>query len=50
MKITKALFAAGNSAFFFDDQRAIKTGSSHDGFDYAGAAVTTGFRRIRVGG
>jgi methylaspartate ammonia-lyase len=50
MKIRKALFAPGSSAFFFDDQRAIKGGAAHDGFDYAGAAVTPGFRRIRVGG
>jgi len=50
MRITRVIFVPGRSALFFDDQRAIKTGSSHDGFDYAGAAVTTGFRRIRVGG
>ena len=50
MRIRKALFAPGTSAFFFDDQRAIKAGTAHDGFDYAGAPVTPGFRRIRVAG
>ena len=50
MKITKALFAKGNSAFFFDDQRAIKRGAPHDGFNYAGEPVTSGFSRIRMAG
>ncbi len=50
MKIRRALFSPGRSAFFFDDQRAIKAGAPHDGFDYEGAAVTPGFRRVRVGG
>jgi methylaspartate ammonia-lyase len=50
MTIARALFAPGTSAFFFDDQRAIKAGAAHDGFDYAGSPVTPGFRRIRVAG
>jgi methylaspartate ammonia-lyase len=50
VKIARALFSPGTSAFFFDDQRAIKRGASQDGFDYAGAPVTPGFRRIRVPG
>ena len=31
MKIVKALFVPGSSAFYFDDQRAIKAGAPHDG-------------------
>jgi methylaspartate ammonia-lyase len=50
MTIRRALFAPGTSAFFFDDQRAIKAGAGHDGFDYAGEPRTPGFRRIRVAG
>jgi methylaspartate ammonia-lyase len=50
MTIARALFAPGTSAFFFDDQRAIKAGAAPDGFDYAGSPVTPGFRRIRVAG
>ena len=50
MRIRRALFAPGTSAFFFDDQRAIKAGAGHDGFDYAGLPRTPGFRRIRVAG
>jgi methylaspartate ammonia-lyase len=50
MRIARVLFAPGASAFFFDDQRAIKAGAAHDGFDYSGAPVTPGFARIRVAG
>jgi methylaspartate ammonia-lyase len=50
MKIAQALFAKGTSAFFFDDQRAIKRGAGHDGFDYVGQSVTPGFPRIRTAG
>ncbi len=50
MKIKKALFAPGKSAFFFDDQRAIKKNAAHDGFIYKGKPVTPGFPRIRVAG
>jgi methylaspartate ammonia-lyase len=50
MKIQKAIFAKGASAFFFDDQRAIRKGASHDGFFYEGSPVTTGFTRIRMAG
>jgi len=48
--IRRALFAPGTSAFFFDDQRAIKAGAAHDGFVYTGEPRTPGFRRIRVAG
>lgn len=50
MRIAKALFSKGTSAFFFDDQRAIKRGAGHDGFDYVGRPVTPGFPRIRTAG
>jgi methylaspartate ammonia-lyase len=50
MKIQKSLFAPGNSAFFFDDQRAIRRGAAHDGFFYEAAPVTPGFQRIRMAG
>jgi methylaspartate ammonia-lyase len=50
MKIVRALFAPGTSAFFFDDQHAIKRGARHDGFIYDAAPVTPGFPRIRTPG
>jgi methylaspartate ammonia-lyase len=50
MKILKAVFSPGTSAFFFDDQRAIKKGADHDGFVYKGAPVTPGFTSIRQAG
>ncbi len=50
MKIVKAVFSKGISAFFFDDQRAIKKGAKHDGFVYMGEPVTAGFSRIREAG
>ena len=50
MKIVKALFSPGKTGFFFDDQKAIKAGASHDGFNYVGDVVTPGFNRIRMAG
>ncbi len=50
MKILKVRFVPGSSAFYFDDQRAIKAGAGHDGFVYTGAPVTPGFRAVRVAG
>jgi methylaspartate ammonia-lyase len=50
MKIQKAVFSPGTSAFFFDDQRAIKNGAGHDGFVYRGTPVTPGFKSIRQAG
>lgn len=50
MKIQKAIFTQGASAFFFDDQRAIRMGTVHDGFFYEGNPVTPGFSRIRMAG
>lgn len=50
MKIVKALFSAGNSGFFFDDQQAIKAGAGHDGFFYTGQPHTPGFDTVRQAG
>lgn len=50
VKIREVVFAAGLSAFYFDDQAAIKAGAEHDGFVYRGTPLTTGFRAIRQSG
>jgi methylaspartate ammonia-lyase len=50
MKIVQPVFSRGLSAFFFDDQRAIKKGAGHDGFVYVGEPVTPKFTRIREAG
>lgn len=50
MKIKQALFTAGNSSFYFDDQQAIKDGAGHDGFVYTGKPVTPGFTAVRQAG
>ncbi|HHW97629.1 MAG: methylaspartate ammonia-lyase [Myxococcota bacterium] len=50
MKIVDAVFSKGYSAFFFDDQKAIKSGADHDGFVYVGEPMTPGFSRIRQAG
>lgn len=50
MKIIQALFVAGYSSFYFDDQKAIKEGAQHDGFTYVGKPVTPGFDKIRQAG
>ncbi len=50
MKIKRVFFVPGKSAFFFDDQRAIKKGAKSDGFVYQGRPVTRGFESIRMAG
>lgn len=50
MKIKQAIFTAGYSSFYFDDQQAIKDGAGHDGFIYTGAPVTPGFTAVRQAG
>lgn len=50
MKIRHAYFVAGTSAFYFDDQKAIKLGAVGDGFSYDGQVVTPGFQRVRQAG
>lgn len=50
MKIVKAVCAPGRTGFFFDDQRAIKSGAKADGASYSGIPVTPGFTAIRQPG
>ncbi len=50
MKIKKMFFSKGISAYFTDDQRAIKNGARHDGFIYTGQPLTDGFDAIRIAG
>ena len=50
MKIKKAVFSAGVTGYFFDDQKAIKKGAKHDGFIYKGKPLTPGFKNIRQSG
>lgn len=50
MKIFDAIFVAGNSAFYFDDQAAIKQGAKQDGFVYEGKPLTQNFNVIRQPG
>ena len=50
MKIIDIICSAGKTGFYFDDQRAIKAGAGHDGFDYVGEPITEGFTRIRQAG
>ena len=50
MKIIDVVCSAGRTGFYFDDQRAIKSGAGHDGNFYIGAPVTDGFRAIRQAG
>ncbi|MCR4408712.1 MAG: methylaspartate ammonia-lyase [Candidatus Saccharicenans sp.] len=50
MKIKRVLFVPGKSAFFFDDQKAIKKGARTNGFVYEGKPVTKGFQSIRMAG
>lgn len=48
--ITGVHFVAGHSSFYFDDQKAIKSGAEHDGFVYSGAPQTPGFSSVRQRG
>lgn len=50
MKIVKVLCAPGKTGFFFDDQKAIKTGAKNDGASYQGTPVTPGFSAVRQAG
>ena len=50
MKIQKMICSAGKTGFYFDDQKAIKQGAGHDGFNYVGEAVTPGFTSLRQAG
>jgi methylaspartate ammonia-lyase len=50
MKIVDVVLSAGLTGFYFDDQKAIKTGAKHDGLTYMGNPITEGFKRIRQAG
>ena len=50
MKIQKVVCAPGKTGFFFDDQKAIKSGAKNDGAFYEGTPVTPGFTAVRQAG
>jgi methylaspartate ammonia-lyase len=50
VEVTDVLAVPVRSGFFADDQAAIRAGAVHDGFGYAGAPRTPGFRTIRQPG
>lgn len=50
MKIIDVLLTKSYTGFYFDDQKAIKQGAGHDGFNYVGEPVTPGFTSIRQAG
>ncbi|WP_123537636.1 methylaspartate ammonia-lyase [Halosimplex salinum] len=50
MRIDSVRAVPGVSGFYFDDQRAIKTGAEEDGFAYAGDPVSEGFDAVRQAG
>ena len=50
MIIRDVIYSAGYSGFFYDDQKAIKSGVEQDGFVYKGDPVTQGFTAIRQAG
>lgn len=47
MKIKSVHLAPGYSAFYFDDQAAIKAGARQDSFVYTGTPLTEGFDQVR---
>ncbi|WP_105619901.1 methylaspartate ammonia-lyase [Vallitalea okinawensis] len=50
MKIKNVVMSKGRTGFFFDDQRAIKAGATHEGAFYEGDPITEGFTGIRQAG
>ncbi|RWE06468.1 MAG: methylaspartate ammonia-lyase [Mesorhizobium sp.] len=48
MQIKDVLLAPGNGAFFYDDQAAIRSGATQDGFIYVGKPITPAFTSIRI--
>lgn len=50
MKIVNVVCAPGRTGFFFDDQKAIKSGAVSDGAAYFGDTMTPGFKSIRQAG
>ncbi len=50
MKIVDVIASPGLTGFYFDDQVAIKSGVTHDGFTYLGEPKTPGFKAVRQRG
>ncbi len=50
MKIIDVICSAGRTGFYFDDQRAIKSGAKADGAAYIGEPKTAGFTSVRMPG
>ena len=50
MKIKKVICAPGKTGFYFDDQKAIKSGAKNDGAFYEGEPLTPGFAKVRQAG
>jgi len=50
MRIKDVICAPGRTGFYFDDQRAIKSGAQPDGGAYQGEPVTEGFTSVRQAG
>ncbi len=50
MKIVDMVCSGGRTGFFFDDQKAIKSGATMDGNAYIGEPKTPGFTKIRQAG
>ena len=50
MKIVDIICSEGKTGFYFDDQKAIKSGAKHDGLFYIGEPMTEGFTSIRQPG
>ncbi|BCH19136.1 methylaspartate ammonia-lyase [Mesorhizobium sp. L-2-11] len=48
LQIKDVLLAPGNGAFFYDDQAAIRSGATQDGFIYVGEPITPGFTSLRI--
>lgn len=50
MKIIDVILTKSYTGFYFDDQKAIKSGAKPDGFRYIGEPMTEGFSAIRQTG
>ena len=50
MKIIDVVLSKSYTGFYFDDQKAIKSGAKTDGFIYLGETKTPGFTKIRIPG
>lgn len=50
MKIIDVICSRGRTGFYFDDQRAIKSGAKNDGLIYKGDPKTEGFTSVRQAG